>query len=310
MASQASAPSSIWTEYTLPLPTEHVAPGWAFALSDIWEGIPDVAAVTILYGHADIPETEEPEAIRALSTNEQLETVLVSSLKASEIWPDGVPVTLEISKLAEADWAEAWKQFWGVDKITERLTICPSWEEYTPKSQDERVLHLDPGMAFGTGAHQTTRLMLEGIERVEAAEFTPQRVLDCGTGSGILAIYSATLGMQPVDALDISENAIIATQANAVRNLVGDVIIASTQPLAEYPPEPTWDLLLVNILAPIIEALLPDLTRRALPGATLLASGIVAHQQAHMVQVFKQQGWRFESSHSQDHWVCLTFKKP
>ncbi|MBY0405354.1 MAG: 50S ribosomal protein L11 methyltransferase [Cyanobacteria bacterium] len=191
--------------------------------------------------------------------------------------PLGTPPCVVSSRrvIQDEEWAESWKRFWHVQPITDKLVIRPTWEPYTPKSEDEVVIDLDPGSAFGTGTHGTTRLMLRAIEAFQKdKKFSDLSVLDIGTGSGILAIYAAKLGCRSVMGLDVDPMSILAANENVVQNNVTDSVTISQTPLGELCRTP-YDLILANILAPVILELLPEMLIRLIPGGTLIASGLI-----------------------------------
>jgi ribosomal protein L11 methyltransferase len=181
---------------------------------------------------------------------------------------------LETRTVNEEDWANAWKDYFHVTHIGRRLVIRPSWREYTPKAH-EVVLTLDPGMAFGTGLHPTTRMCLEELEkRVQPG----MRVLDVGTGSGILSIAAAKLGAESVYAIDNSSVAAESAAANVALNglservnvVLGIIDDAEAERLAGQ-----YDLVLANIIAHVIGSIAPQLARVLTPGGVLISSGII-----------------------------------
>jgi ribosomal protein L11 methyltransferase len=187
-------------------------------------------------------------------------------------WP-GVTVLAE-KPVLEADWAESWKQHWHVTPITPGLTVRPSWQPYTPQHPHEVVLTLDPGAAFGTGTHETTRLMLTVLDTLrQTMDYAQTSVLDVGTGSGILAIACGLLGATQIRGQDIDPKVIPVATANAAMN---------SQTHIDWTAEPLqdlchtrYDLVLANILAPVIVELMPELVTRLAPGGLLLTSGII-----------------------------------
>ena len=179
----------------------------------------------------------------------------------------------------EEEWAEAWKRFFGVERVGRKLVVCPTWIDYAPRPE-EVVIRLDPGMAFGTGQHATTRLCLEALEgRLRPDEEAPPRVLDVGTGSGILAIAAALLGAVRVLALDVDPVAVgVARQNVAVNGVDGQVQVVegslgAASALTDAG-EPRFDLVLANVSTAAITAMAPALARALAPGGTLVASGI------------------------------------
>src|SRR5947199_1291487 len=179
----------------------------------------------------------------------------------------------------EEDWANAWKEFFHVTHIGQRLVIRPSWRDYTPKD-NEVVLELDPGMAFGTGLHPTTRLCLEQIEQ----RMRPgMRVIDVGTGSGVLALAAAKLGAASVYCIDNSSVAVESAAANAAMNDLSDkitVVLGTLDEAEAARMAGQCDMVLVNILAHIIGGMAPQLAQVVAPGGLLIASGIIEARRA------------------------------
>src|SRR4051812_29362808 len=158
---------------------------------------------------------------------------------------------LRVRECKEEDWANAWKAFYGIQRLGKQIVIKPSWLEYQPKEGDV-VLDLDPGMAFGTGLHPTTRLCLVALEQ-SVSEETPN-ILDLGTGSGILAIAAAKIGGPSVrlTALDTDQVAVDATMQNVERNgLAGQIRVGQGSAVAAEKGAP-YDLIVANILASVI----------------------------------------------------------
>src|SRR5579859_1165729 len=177
---------------------------------------------------------------------------------------------LTTREVAEEDWANAWKEYYHVLHLGQRVVIKPSWRDYTPQP-GEVVLELDPGMAFGTGLHPTTRMCLEALEQgVQPG----MRVLDVGTGSGILALAAARLGAASVLALDVSSVAVESAQANVRANGLADRITARLGSIEEAAGE-QYDLVVANIIARVIADLAPALVAALAPGGLLIASGII-----------------------------------
>lgn len=185
------------------------------------------------------------------------------------------PVWHETRELAEADWREAWKKYFGVQRIGERLVIVPSWETYTPRVNDI-VLSIDPGMAFGTGQHPTTAMCLAALEDVivgpgRAQQAAPPRMLDLGCGSGILAIAAAKLGSGRVLAVDIDPLAVKATHANAAAN---NVVIDAREATLETT-DSQFDVIVANISGLTLDRLAPLFAAALTSGGTLIASGFL-----------------------------------
>jgi ribosomal protein L11 methyltransferase len=177
--------------------------------------------------------------------------------------------------LPEAEWRDAWKRYFHVTRISPRIVVVPSWETYQA-GPDDVVIDLDPGMAFGTGTHASTRLVLEELDRL-AGGAAPGRVLDVGAGSGILAIAAAKLWPAAVViAVDNDPIAVTACGENAAMNGVQDRIASALTPVGEV--DGTFPLVLANIQAHVLRALRPGLAPRVAPGGTLVMSGLLSPQ--------------------------------
>lgn len=210
----------------------------------------------------------------------------------------------------EADWANAWKAHFPVLRIGRRIVIRPTWRRHRRQPEDV-VLALDPGMAFGTGLHPTTRLCLAALEdladrgRLSGGEAGsgPARVLDVGSGSGILSIAAAKLGAGEVLAVDVDPIAVEASTANARRNRLTRVIRAreGSAPTGEGP----FDVVLANLIASLLVTLADGLVADLRPGGILLASGIFANREADVVAAFGTRGLVIDRRWDEGDWVAL-----
>ena len=210
--------------------------------------------------------------------------------------------------VVEEEWANAWKEHFQVTRIGQRLVVKPSWREYTPQAEDI-VLELDPGMAFGTGLHPTTQMCLAALEKyVRGGE----RVLDLGTGSGILAIAAVKLGAAACLATDIDPVAVEAARANVAANGVQDMVQVEQGSLAQlstlHSPLSTakFDLALVNILASIIVELCGQgLGEVVKPGGLAVFAGLIDIQEAEVCEALKRVGLVVIERTQEKDWVGL-----
>jgi ribosomal protein L11 methyltransferase len=208
----------------------------------------------------------------------------------------------------EADWAEAWKAHFPVLRVGRRIVIKPTWRDHVP-APDDVVLDLDPGMAFGTGLHPTTRLCLAGVEKMaDRGLAAGARVLDVGCGSGILAIAAAKLGAASVLGVDTDPIAVEATIANAARNGLADQVAARAGSLPSG--EPGFDLVLANLIASVLIALAAPLRDELRPGGTLLASGIFEDREADVRAAFGSVGLTVKERTVEGEWVALEVLRP
>jgi len=212
---------------------------------------------------------------------------------------------LRTRTVLEADWADAWKSHFPVLRVGRGLVIRPTWREHVA-SPGQVVIALDPGMAFGTGLHPTTRLCLVALEGV-AARRPLGRVLDLGCGSGILSVAAARLGASEVLAVDIDPIAIDATAANAERNEVGGIVRAriGSVPTAAGP----FDVVAANLIAALLVELAGSIALELAPGASLVASGIFRDREAEVAAAFEGHGLTVVERTAEDDWLALVLER-
>ncbi|HUQ06462.1 MAG TPA: 50S ribosomal protein L11 methyltransferase [Kofleriaceae bacterium] len=178
--------------------------------------------------------------------------------------------------LPEAEWRDAWKKYFHVTRVTPRIVIVPSWETHEAAA-GEVVIDLDPGMAFGTGTHASTRLVLAELDRLAGEGPAPARVLDVGAGSGILAIAAVKLWPEATAvAIDNDPIAVAACTENVAHNGVSARVESAGTPVEDVGG--TWPLVLANIQAHVLRALADAIAARVAPGGTLVLSGLLTPQ--------------------------------
>ncbi len=285
-----------------------VAPGGtsvepAFLLVD--EGLSaaiDVTRPAIVRAYLPASDPRVVEAAIATATT------ALGHLQAFGLRPIG---ELETRVVHEADWATAWKAHFPVLRVGRRLVIRPTWRRHRRREGDV-VIALDPGMAFGTGLHPTTRLCLAALERVAddrgrgsgGAKAPLGRVLDVGTGSGILAIAAGLLGADGVVGLDPDPIAVTAARSNAARNrLAGRIDVRGGSVPSGDPP---FDVVLANLIASLLIGLAEALAAEVRPGGTLIASGIFVDREADVVTAFDAVGLTVVDRAAEGEWIALT----
>jgi len=225
---------------------------------------------------------------RVLAIKEQL-TIILNEVPA-----------IELKQLREDDWAEAWKAYYKPERIG-KIVIKPSWEEY-PANLGEIVVELDPGMAFGTGTHPTTRLCLQALPELIKKGAT---VLDLGTGSGILAVAAAKLGATEVVAADIDAVAVRVARENAARNGVLERLKIVQSDLLRGLEPGTFDLTVANIIAATILELIPEVKNYLKPAGIFLASGIIAEKLAAVEERLHANGFQVRNVLTEDGWCAV-----
>ncbi len=209
---------------------------------------------------------------------------------------------LEYSVLADQDWATSWQQFFTPFAIVPGLIIKPSWEDYAVQP-GEQVLEIDPGMAFGTGQHASTKLAL-GLLQSCFQSNQPETVLDVGTGTGILAMAAARFGAKEILAIDNDHEAVQAAAENIARNHLSGLIRASAAPLAEISN--SYDLICANILHDVLVEMAPDIARRMTAQGHVVLAGILGgEQEENIIRIYSGLGLSLRQRAYEEEWVAL-----
>ena len=229
----------------------------------------------------------------------------ISFLRERFAASDLTDAKIETVGVNEEDWANSWKAYYKPIKIGERLVIVPAWEKYTP-AEGELIVRMDPGMAFGTGTHETTRLVIKLLET-----YTKEgcRMLDVGTGSGILAICASKLGAGECRAYDIDPMAVRVANENIKDSGLTNITCEVSDLLRQVDKSQPYDLICANIVADIIIRMTPDVGELMHKDTVLLASGIIMERSDDVVECFEAHGFRIVERLEENGWCGLAVMK-
>ncbi|WP_438346892.1 50S ribosomal protein L11 methyltransferase [Paenibacillus sp. FA6] len=225
-------------------------------------------------------------------------------------------VRYELKLIDEDEWANAWKQYFKPIRVSKSLTIKPTWEEYTPESEGEKLIHLDPGMAFGTGTHPTTSLCLRTLEDVIQGG---EEIIDVGTGSGILAIGAILLGAKHVLAVDLDPVAVHSAKENAAFNgMEGSITVKESDLLSVFKHQEEGvnlgvtvpvDMVVANILAEVILLLIDDVYQVLQPGGIFITSGIYKNKELVVQEALKASNFEIIDVNREEEWIAFVARK-
>ena len=248
------------------------------------------------------------------SGNETMQAVraALALLKENPDKPDCGRLTMEINGISEEDWANNWKQFFHPIPVGKRILICPVWEQ-VENPENRIIFSVDPGMTFGSGQHETTRLCVAQLENLI---FPGARVLDLGAGSGILSIIAKLLGAGSVTAVDVDpycdkiirQNAVMnGFDADSIEIFIGD--LTSDEELLETLASKTYDVILANIVADVIVALCPYVPRFMTENSRFLCSGIIEDKADRVKAALKENQLQEIAMNQENDWVSILCKK-
>ena len=294
----------MWWRLSLPVQAE-------LEESLLWK-LNDLGLHRVAVQHA--PESPEQRTLLAwlpaLEWPEQQRSELFSSLAPLALTFGQTLAEPRWDQLADEDWSLSWKQHWQPDPVGEMLLILPAWLAVPEEHAQRLILKMDPGSAFGTGSHPTTRLCLEALEQKPPADL---RVADLGCGSGVLGLASLALGARQVLSVDTDSLAVSATTDNAALNGLSmdelRVRQGSVEVLENLLEAQPADLLLCNILAPVIEALAPRFRAVLRPGGRGLLSGLLVDQEPRLTHVLEGLGWQVRPLAAQGRWGLLEIQR-
>ena len=277
-----------------------------------WQGDPavpyDILTAWLLF--LGVESTEEiPQGLRFYLPPSQPSQSLVQNFQQiieTHFGGSTRTLTFHSEPIETRDWMEEWKKGFDVLALSSHLWICPSWKTFTPPN-DQYCIHMDPGMAFGTGHHASTRLIAQAMEdqifELQGKKVVPE-VLDVGTGTGVLAMGAALLGGKRVVAIDNDPEALDIARENILINKLEKEITVETLSIKQLRRK--FDLIVANILAEVHLDLLPYYIKRLRPGGILLLSGVIQDQVDRVRTHVLEHGWIVLNKREQGEWACLT----
>jgi len=262
---------------------------------------------------ADFPELPSDRHIKAFFPFDNkvedhlaaLDTYLDS---VGQLFPGLAKPHYKAEIINEMNWGEEWKKFFKPLRVSRSIVIKPTWERYTPEPRDI-IIEMDPGMAFGTGQHPSTRMCLEALEDIVLKDRTVHQgaVLDVGTGTGILGIAAAKLGSRSVLCVDIDKKSAEVAHENVVMNQVADRVEVLNSDLATI--EGSFDLILANLTARILLKLRQNLTGLLKGGGYMVISGIIDQNRPDIEAQFLRDPFSLHRMNTEKEWVCYTLRK-
>lgn len=263
-----------------------------------------------------IDPTEIAQYVSSLETEEYADSSIVPAIKSDVVVISYLDISYDIENIKkdlkefdtdisivdDKEWENNWKKYYHEFSIGDNLLICPSWT--IPKDRkDRKVIYLDPGMAFGTGEHETTYMCAKILDtRIKEGD----KVLDIGTGSGILSIISAKLGASSIKAIDINEVAIRVASENLDKNNVRDIIDLEKGEIGSLPIE-KYDIIIANIVTKVLLEIKDEIKKRIKSNGIVILSGIIREKYPDLLKEYITSGFRLESKITKKEWVTVIF---
>jgi ribosomal protein L11 methyltransferase len=232
--------------------------------------------------------------------------IMISKIKTRLAGLSDMDVQVDVlsERVDEKDWAHAWKEYFNVTRITDKIVVKPEWKDYTP-APGEVIIHIDPGMAFGTGTHPTTYMCLTLLEDCVQPSTT---LLDVGCGSGILMIGAAKLGAGTMTGIDVDPMAVDITRQNLEKNGIALDNVTLVAATLDKTPEIQYDLICANIIAQVITAIMPDIATRLSPHGNAILSGIIKERLPDIYAAMEAQNLECVKKATDEEWVALVVR--
>jgi len=299
-----------WTEITVKIPTEYTDTAAAIANMTVPYGIyiedySDLEAKAEEIAHIDLIDEElinkdRTEALIHIYISECDNAAEALAFLKERLTAENIPFSCGAEGVNDADWSENWKKYFHATEIGDKLAIVPSWEEYDNK-ENRKILHIDPGAAFGTGTHATTSLCLSMLENYVAEG---SKMLDIGCGSGILSIASVLLGAETAVGVDIDAQSVKTAKENAELNNVSGKTEYIVGDLADKI-NGKYNVVCANIVADVVIRLLGDVRTFMEENAVLLVSGIIDARENDVLAAAEKHGFKVKEKQYKDNWCAF-----
>ena len=299
-----------WTEITVKIPTEYTDTAAAIANMTVPYGIyiedySDLEAKAEEIAHIDLIDEElinkdRTEALIHIYISECDKATEALAFLKERLTAENIPFSCGAEGVNDADWSENWKKYFHATEIGDKLAIVPSWEEYDNK-ENRKILHIDPGAAFGTGTHATTSLCLSMLENYVAEG---SKMLDIGCGSGILSIASVLLGAKTAVGVDIDAQSVKTAKENAELNNVSGKTEYIVGDLADKISG-KYNVVCANIVADVVIRLLGDVRTFMEENAVLLVSGIIDTRENDVLAAAEKHGFKVKEKQYKDNWCAF-----
>ena len=272
------------------------------------EDYSDVEEMSKIIAHSDLIEKD---LLQRDKTSAKIHIYLSPEADVSEkienlhslLTDAGINYSISTAEVHDSDWADNWKKYFKPFDVGDRLAVCPTWEKYTG-SDSRKVLKIDPGAAFGSGTHETTRLCLEVLEEYVSSG---KKILDIGCGSGILSI-AALLGADSACGVDIDAAAVKTAKENGEINGFSEPTLTYLQGDLAGAVEGKFDIITANIVADVIIRLLPDLRRYMSAGGVALLSGIISERSKEVERHIEENNFSIVKKSDNNGWACIVIK--
>ena len=272
--------------------------GWDYVDNDLKKGLDREPTISIYFEDTE----ENREKIQQL----KLQVMMLKSKELEGLFGWDVDfgrLYAEDIIVDDADWKDKWKEYFKPVRITDRLVVKPTWEEYEP-NDGEKVIQIDPGMAFGTGTHETTSLCLKLMEKYLGDEPQDKEVLDVGCGSGILSIAAALLGCRSVTGVEIDEDAVRVAEENVELNGIGDRVEILQGDLTEGI-ESKADIIVANLMADLVMTLSKSAKEHLKDGGIFISSGILLEKKGIVSDAVKEAGFEIIEIAEDGEWCAI-----